>query len=235
MLSTEIAQLDFEGKQIPVCLGCGLPWQNNYNRWRHNPYCDQCRDYNEEEKIECDGYNCNKEYFIEDLYPEIYCFTPWDDEKPDGNLYCQTCIDSGNDDIDHDLFWCSLCERKIACSNGRMYYYRILNSELVCLKCISETLKEGGIAALDDENILESVITEGTPWGMFFNIGELEDEGWETIPNWCDTRFDSSYSEDLANTCKELYEKNLPFIIAYESLSIMGDEGYISIYTKSKC
>ena len=226
---TTPTQLTLAGDTVTVCTRCGLPLsEGTYARYSGD-LCRPCRTEDEEPRT-CD--TCDTEMLEGDLYEESYFFDPWADEESDtGMAYCQKCIDSGG--FDEGTFWCDGCSRQISDSNGRMYYYRILNEcEQVCLRCIETDLLEGGIAALNDEDILDSVIRDGKPWGMFFNRGQLEAAGWEVVPDWDNTRFDESFAEDLANTCRALYEADKPFIIEYESLSISGDEGYITVRTK---
>jgi len=222
-------QLTFTGDTVATCGGCGdVLTRGTYERY-DGDRCRECRAATENEAT-CDG--CDKVLLEGDLYPEAYFFSPWDDDvSSTGLAYCQPCLDSGGGD--DDTFYCDGCGRDISTDNGRMTHYRIFNDgEQVCLKCIMDSLLAGGVSNLDDEDILASVIDDGKPWGMFFDRGQLEAEGWTTEEGWTNKLFNDYDADKLASKCKALYEAGRPFIIAYESLSITGGEGYISVYSK---
>lgn len=229
----EAKQLTTTLDQVRVCHGCGITRTEAEPYYeRMNDLCVPCRLDRDEEREECTG--CEEQTFVNDNYKEWMYFSPFDDEEREtGDVYCQTCLDSGNDDPDGQKFYCDGCNRSIASDTGHMYNYRILNDcEMVCLKCISEELLAGGIAGLNDEDLLEDVFEARNVFGIFFNVGELESEGWTADELWNDRKTETRNLEELGKRCREHHEAGRAFIIEFERMSIMGDEGYITLRTK---
>ncbi len=223
-------QLTMAREEVAVCASCGLPrsWDEPCYE-RANPDCVPCRLRHDEEQEACDS--CEELSF--DTYEEHIWLSPFDDEETaTGFRFCQPCLDQGGNDPDGQQFYCDGCSREIASDNGRMIHYHILNAcEMVCLRCIEEDLKRGGIATLDDEDILTQLFA-GKPFGMFFNVGELEAEGWEPDPLYHDYRLDAGNAIKLGARAHGWHNSGRLIIIGYERLSIMGDEGYVTLYTK---
>lgn len=225
-------QLNLNGDPVPTCTGCGLPLPDDNGpmlRVYSHKKCRTCRANDGEETKECAG--CYAEHLDGDMWHEAYFYSPWDDEPTDTDCaYCETCVDRGL--LDEGTFMCDGCYRQISEDNGRMYYYRRIDDyDILCLRCIENDLKSGGIAAISHET-LRAVTEKGKPFGMFFNVGELEAEGWEPVPGWDNTRFGEERCEELAKVTSDLHNRGMLFIIGYERLSIVGDEGYITLYTK---
>ncbi len=232
-----IAQLALNGTEVRVCTGCGLARDEAVEGYypRQNERCAACRIRDGEELYECDG--CGEDTLDGDLYTEAFYFSPFDDEEREsGFRFCYPCIDQGNDNVDGTEFYCDGCERKIASDNGRMLYYRILNDcEQVCLKCIEEDLKAGGIAAIDDDAILERLFAGDNLFGMFFNVGELEAEGWTPDPLYHDYRCGGGEETvKLGARAHGWHKAGRLIIVGYESLSIIGGVGYVTLFTKEK-
>ena len=219
-------------EQVRVCHGCGIPRNESEPYYeRLNARCVPCRLLAEEEQEHCDG--CDEDAF--DTYSESMFFSPFDDEEQDtGFTFCMPCLDGGRDDPDGERFNCDGCNRDIASTNGRMTHYRILNEcEMVCLKCIEEGLKSGGVAAVGDDDLLADIFNGHKLFGMFFNVGELEDEGWTADPDFHNAVVgDGETMAALGERCRWHHEAGRPFIVEYESLSIIGDEGYITLRVK---
>ena len=220
-------QSTFDGDTVKVCTGCGDALTYKYERY-NGTLCRVCRADTEDE-VTCDG--CDETYLEGDVYEQSMYFDPWQvEEQSTGIRYCQSCIDRGSD-RDEGIFYCEECNRDISDSNGRMYYYRILNEcEQVCLRCIETDLKAGGVAALNDEDLLDKIFAGESLFGMFFNVGELEAEGWVPVEPFNDVRVTSG--KDIGPACRKLFDAEQPFIIGYERMSIMGDEGYVTLFTK---
>lgn len=222
-------QATLEGQTATTCTGCGSPRPDGY---RVHERCDACRKLAGEERRECDA--CEGEHFASDMYEEAFYFSPFDDEeKLSGFAYCLECIDQGADDPDGQVFYCDWCERSIASDNGRMQHYRLLNDcEQVCLRCIETTLKDSGIAGIDGDQTLDEVFA-GKMFGMFFNVGELEAEGWTPDADYHDARIDGlEGARALGKRAEEHHLAGRRIIIGYERLSIIGDEGYVTLFTK---
>lgn len=227
-------QLTLQGDKVMTCKSCGLARPDRATATYTNitnPHCTSCRE--EKGEVWEDCYICQESCLEGDLIAERYHFTPWDEEETEsGFKYCLPCGDEGKGFDYDDVFWCDQCERPIALDNGRMCYYRILNEcEQVCLRCIEETLKAEGIAGIEDGDRLERVFA-GKPFGMFFNVGELEAEGWEPDPLYQDYLLDENTAIKIGARAHGWHKAGRLIIIGYERLSIVGDEGYVTLYTK---
>ncbi len=160
-------------------------------------------------------------------------FSPFDtEEQGTGFFYCDACYEDGSADV--DTFYCDGCSRTISESNGAHGHYRLIGGcELVCLRCIDKTLKREGIAGFPDE--LDELFTGGVLFGMFFNVGELEAEGWIGAPGYTNTFVKGrEQAKALAYMAQSLDEGGRMIIIGYERLSIVGDEGYVTLFSKEQ-
>ena len=93
-------------------------------------------------------------------------------------------------------------------------------------------MKRGGIAAINDNDTLEGVFA-GKLFGMFFNVGELENEGWTPDSLYHDYMVSGERDALKLGARAHGWHKSGRFIIiGYERLSIMGGEGYVTLYTK---
>jgi len=224
------AQTTLEGKKQPVCVGCGCPrppWATDTYTNVLKDRCTTCRLLAGEEQAECDG--CQEWTLEDDLTEQCYYFSPFDDEESGtGFRYCVHCWDQGG--LDEGTFNCERCERQIAEDRGHMTYYRIIDEcEMVCLQCVEEVLQDEGIAGFECE--MEKLFREGALFGMFFNVGEPEADGWER--ELYDVRVAGTEGAMvIADKARELHEDGRRILIGYERLSIMGDEGYVSLYSK---
>ncbi len=217
------AQATFTGEELAVCNGCGTVSDGR---------CDTCRLADGETEEACD--HCEELRFEVNLIPEEVYFSPFDDEPTaTGFKYCSTCYEQGEIESNDETFYCDGCYRDIMQDNGYLSQYRIIGDcEMLCLKCIEETLKSEGIAGFEDE--LDNVLERGKPFGMFFNVGELEGEGWKPVPGFTDHIVSGAYEAALlAELAKEEHEAGRLIIIGYERMSIMGDEGYVTLFSKS--
>jgi hypothetical protein len=191
--------------------------------------CDDCHVYKGHELVECDG-GCDNKNWSEDMYKESFYFSPWDDEPSEsGFTFCQDCMDSGYQD--EDQFYCDWCSRDIATNNGYNSYYRFIEEgSMTCLKCVGDELKDNGLASFEGE--LELVIKGESLFGMFFDVGELEGQGWTAAEGFDNVLIDAGNRASVGDVIKSLNDAGRKVIIGYESLSIMGDEGYITVFSK---
>lgn len=224
-------QLTLKGEKQATCVGCGCARPDYATEAYTNVQedrCSACRAAAGEDTEECDG--CGEATLEGDLCKEGYYFSPFDEEERDTGLkYCRRCLDEYGIP-DEGTFYCSACERQIADSNGHMTYYRIIDDcEQVCLRCIEDILRSHGIAGF--EGALEKLFTEGVLFGMFFNEGELEADGWtRELYNVCIGSTDEAMV--IARKAQELHEAGRLIIIGYERLSICGSEGYVTLFSK---
>lgn len=228
------AQLATDGTEVKVCTDCGMARSEGEGFYPlQNERCAECRIQSGEELAECDG--CETEDFTADMYEEAFFLSPFDEEESKtGFTYCRSCLDQGEDNVDGTQFYCDGCYRDIASDNGHMTHYRILNEcETVCLQCIETDLKAGGVAAIGDDDLLDRMFAGQSTFGMFFDVGELEAEGWTPDPLYTDYHIDGGLSLlKLGARAHGWHKSGRAFIIGYERLSIMGDKGCVTLFTK---
>lgn len=212
-------QLTLTGELMPTCAGCGLPCGE--------PRCDACRVVAGEELEECGG--CQTPTLADDLYGQCYYLGPFEDEETESAFkLCQDCRE-GADDLDEDLFECDGCFRTITDSRGHHMHYRDTEAGRFCLRCVEETLKAEGLAGFEDK--LEGLFAGNSLFGMFFNVGELEAEGWVAASGYSDRRIgEQADALALGAVARALHEAGERIIVGYERLSIVGDEGYVTLY-----
>ncbi len=198
--------------------------------------CWACGDY---------GYATGRDKAYNVVPVEVYD-SPWDtvpaiiwlhdsERRPVPYDIAESClwaIDSGHL-TDFHYFDCDACNRMVIVrcpQNGWQSYSRIVNDcEQWCLACVESTLKEEGIAGFPGE--LEELCESGHLFGMFFNVNELENEGW--LATEYRTFIDREESAmRLATEAKRLHEQGRLIIIGYESLAIGGSEGYVTLFSK---
>ena len=220
-------QLTLTGEEAKVCTRCGTPRIIEYGIY-NGDHCRTCRADDEETK---DCSSCDTPTLELDLYAEHIYMTPWDEEEePTGFVYCQSCIDQGRDREEH--FYCDGCSRDIMESRGMVTFYRILNDcEQICLKCIQDELEEGGVAGVQDDGDTLRNFFRGKLFGMFFNVGELEEKGWRAVPFFGDRMIaDRDDARTIGRIAERLHKRGHAFILGYERLSTLGDEGWVTLY-----
>lgn len=153
-------------------------------------------------------------------FREIYD-SPYDIE-PEYHDLCEHCLDYFH------TFVCGWCDREIRQENSNGHiFYRKLGCSIVCLECYEAEILESGlpIDSFDGQRID----------GMFFsnNNNEPLSHGWEKVEGYDHffIRSDSSI-EEYHNKAIELIREGWLVVTGYESLSIMGDEGYVTMFKK---
>lgn len=173
-------------------------------------FCDMCGDSVHEDDTTC---------------VEIYD-SPFD-QYTDCAIACERCAD----DEYSESFECLECGRRIrysspshpAHSNGRE-----VEDDILCLSCYEEMLLEEGV---DAHSFLIRIIS-----GMFFSSNniELTDAGWEVVEDYEDFYISENTKDEYCNKALALIDKGYMIINAYERLSILGDEGMVSMFCKKK-
>ena len=116
--------------------------------------------------------------------------------------------------------------------NGWNSYVRIINDcDQWCLACVEATLKKEGIAGFPDE--LEELLKYGRLFGMFFNVNELESEGWVATEYRTFVSGEESAMQ-IAKEASKLHDQGQLIVIGYESLAITGSEGYVTLFSKER-
>lgn len=195
-----------------------------------------------------DTTECNEFY-------NLYCFTelmidpefysrPFD-TAPDGLLYsCWFAVDCMRGSVyskDFAYFDCDCCNRTICeqnPSNGWMSQGRFYPDDdscsMICNKCFEEEMFEKGV---DVSEVLRCRTIPGT----FFVTSELEEKGFFEVEDMQDVlvgagRFGSQDESVFFNLLadKEAALKDHIVVFNYESMSIGGMGGYISVWAKPK-
>ena len=203
-----------------------------------------------EKTVRC--YECDRERPINLMDSYELFDTPWDDEgtlsylcndefghaenmrndneEPyDSWKYYESCSEVLRDGswADFRYFDCEGCYRTVCeqnPKNGWHVQYRIENEcEQICLKCFQDQILEYGVS--------RDVIENGEISGLFFNYNDPLLEGWD---KFIDYRFiNSGDSKDrLLDEVLENIDNGYKVVIGYESMSIGGLEGSVSVYRK---
>jgi len=176
--------------------------------------------------------------------------TPWDDTprilyvckempqemKDSYNMqYRESCEELLTDSswADFRYFECDECGRFICEQNPRNGWhvqYReldhghaILDYAKVCLKCYESMMFEDGLT--DDD------LEAGKLSGMFFNDSELEEHGFQKIPEFDYVHVTSeTKAKQIIERAKILKASGHKVVINYESMAIGGLEGYVTLW-----
>lgn len=236
---TEQATLDGATRRIPV-------------RHRFDPPVAALRQALEAVRHECwacgdNGYAIDRERAYNVRPVEVYD-DPWATEpdiiwchdserRPvpyDVAPSCMGAIESGHL-TDFHYFMCDACYRTVIVRcprNGWHSYARIINEcEQWCLACVEDTLRAEGIAGFPAE--LEELFESGRLFGMFFNDGDLEGDGWAATGYRTFVNNEES-AIALATKVRRLHGEGRLVIIGYESLAIGGSEGYVTLFSKER-
>ena len=233
---TEQVTLNGATKRIPV-------------RYRFDQPVSKLRRALEAVRHECwtcgdNGYEVNRERGYNVRAIEVYD-DPWSDVPdiiyahdsewwPVPYNVAQTCAEATEspDITDFHYFMCDACYRQVIVrcpSNGWHTYSRIINDcDQWCLRCVEDTLKTEGIAGFEAE--LEELFEQGRLFGMFFNVGELEAEGWTPERHAFIDSEDGA--KELAGQARLLHEQGRRIIIGYEALAIGNSEGHVTLFSK---
>lgn len=200
----------------------------------------------EVESIECD--QCGGWFILPDekLHPELrrihidnqsirfrreeLYHSAFDDEPEQVTRYF--CSDECNtkfyDCSDEQYFTCEDCYRTIATMAGRNNQYRVVDdSSMVCLRCYEQDILENGIPR---EKFEEKRIS-----GMFFSGDNNEPlaAGYEINPKFSNAFIQSQDSIDrYCATALKFIDRGYRVVTGYERLSIVGDEGYVTMFVK---
>lgn len=176
-------------------------------------------------ETECDC--CSTRQASSDYQVSAYD-TPWDDEPRDLDFCSEECEVAYLYSDDFAYSHCAECGRLICQQNpknGWHWQFRDdYSGEPVCLKCYEELVVDKGTLEIDEDKW-----ENGNIPGMFHDDGELEDWGYEQ-----DREYHSEKPEVVYNRVKELDEQGYKCLVNYESISIVGDGGWFSLWKKPK-
>ena len=159
----------------------------------------------------------------DNIVKEIQYRDPYDEEGREIELHegCQELWE------EEQQFWCNYCCRFLPEDDGGMKYYRIVEvgegvGEMKCLKCYEEDILENGMS--------EKEFKKGTIPGMFGL--DVESYGYMSVKDYNNILVNRKKVEDLSNKALELMDEGYKVVCVYESLSVIGEEGYVSLYVK---
>jgi hypothetical protein len=170
---------------------------------------------------------CGEKEIIEN-YSSVPRYQSPFDKEPEIEGYCSDeCLDHSESSSwgDFTYQWCDSCERSIIqrCpSNGWHEYFRYSENGATCLQCYQDDLIENGVKAESFEN--------GEINGMFFDDGDLKKAHYQNVG---DFYLGSDYRvNDYCSKALWLIKRGFKVITNYESLSICGTEGHVSLWIK---
>lgn len=171
---------------------------------------------------------CGEKDSIEEYSNVSQYNSPWD-KVPALNQYCgEECLQNSEDSSfsDWSYQYCEECNKDIiirCSSNGYHGYFRYSEEHgQECLKCYQERLFQDGIS--------EESLERGTLEGSFFDDGELKKEGFTQYQEYFVKG--TTGAKSVCQNALALLKQGKKIIINYEGLSILGDEGSISLWTK---
>lgn len=185
-------------------------------------------DFKKENKMECN--NCWKEIERKPIVEEVYD-TPGDN-APEEKYFCsEECKEEYLFGGDFAYFDCIGCKRRICEQNpAQGYFIQYRQAEdgyQICLRCYEEDILKNGC---NKQKFIDGVVP-----GMFFSYGnpELSAAGYSEVPGFdCYFVNGKESRQKLCQTAIDLIESGYKVIVAYENLSTMGDEGYVTLYKK---
>jgi hypothetical protein len=173
------------------------------------------------------SFCCEKEV-IEEFSKVGQYNSPWD-KVPASNGYCgEECLQNSEDSYysDYAYQYCEGCSKNIIIrcpSNGWHEYFRYSKEHgQECLKCYQERLFKNGIS--------EESLEKGTLEGSFFDDSDLEKEGFKKYDDYFVKG--TTGAKSICLKALALINKGKKILVNYERLSILGDEGSISLWIK---
>lgn len=157
---------------------------------------------------------------------EVYD-TPWDDKARLVQFCCNKCEEAYLDESDFCYRYCDDCGRLICVrnpANGYQTHFRDVDDgpcEEICLKCYQDRMIANGLT-------YEQIQAKACP-GMFFDTEALEAAGYQKmVPAML---VNSKTRRDLTLEALKLYDGH-KVLFDWERLSIVGNEGWVSVWAK---
>jgi hypothetical protein len=166
---------------------------------------------------------CGKSTTKKQIYElnKVDIFLPFKNAPSDTVWICEYCENGA------DIFHCEGCSRTVFETNGHMINYRIVHGDTqLCLRCFEAEYLEQGMALFEDEKPMGL-------HGMFFSQGDPEPltAGYTYHERSIFVRHDPT---PVIKDVLKLMDEGYKVVIGYERLSIVGDEGWISIFKKKE-
>jgi len=138
--------------------------------------------------------------------------------------FCSTaCYESWRESDEVET--CEICGKLIRTSKGHHYNFRDINGGYICLACYMTDILANGVSK---QSFIDRTLS-----GMFFDSGDLENAGYIPIPEYEYFAVGSKYSIDrYCNAALEYIDKGYKVVTEYDDLSIMGNEGFVSMHVK---
>lgn len=180
----------------------------------------------------CECLNCSfsrKVKLARHSYDAEVYETPWDDTPKVKHFCGDECREVYLYSGDFAYQECDRCGRLICQQNprnGYMWQFRDLNDfEQVCLCCYEHMILEDGCD--------RAKFASGQLPGMFFDWGnpEMAEAGYYPVPGY-ENKFIRGSGSEACAVAVDLIDRGGKVICAYESMSICGGEGFISLYCK---
>lgn len=145
------------------------------------------------------------------------------------------CDDCHLEDENHEFaYWlCSYCDRYICQRNpGNGYqgwFKRDVLEDLMCCACYqTKTLKDG--------QPREEFMSEPSGYhylqGEFYDDADLEQAGYSKVPKFIHVKMTRAQSADYCEHADKLCGRGAAVVTQYQNLSILGDEGYVTMWSR---
>lgn len=175
---------------------------------------------------------CEKEFGFPAPYSKDVYNTPWE-VTSHVHSYCSEECEQADSPGYYDFapIHCDMCGRDIIernPANGYMYQFRDLDGAEVCLKCYEEHILENGV----DIEVFE----KGQVAGMFFSGDNSEpiEAGYEKVEDYDDVKVNDGNKQAFLKKCIDLINDGYKVLVGYERMSIIGDEGFVTMWRKKK-
>ena len=162
------------------------------------------------------------------MYKRQLYSTPWD-KKPNIACFCNDeCEQAYTDEGDFSYQTCSTCGRDICVrnpSNGYLYQFRDADSDgdhEICLQCYQNRYIKSGLS-------LDEINADKIP-GIFFDTDALLDAGY--VKQESRIKVHSGNVSEVRDIALQYVNQDAKVLYDYDSMSILGDEGYINIWVR---
>lgn len=226
-------QLTISGGKIPIR-------RNVFD----GPSIEELRATIEETRVPC--WTCERERTPRAMIELEVFDSPWAeagrtiyvcrDGKPESR-YVESCYEALTDPgvTDFGYFECGPCGRLVIVrcpSNGWHAYQREAEDEAgefigyVCLACYERALFEEGCP--------RGAFEAGRIPGMFCDPSQLRDHGFEIVDGYKDYYISGDRARTFCDHALTLIDRGQLVIVDYERLSITGDEGTVTLWSKPR-
>lgn len=178
----------------------------------------------------CDGtfecYSCGDNCVWEDGEARQAEFfdNPHSDKSVTGYL-CDDCVDGSSHLVEFGYDPCESCDRYI-CNRNPRNGYQTWFRQGVCCACYQEEMLERGQPLSDFEGVSSGVK------GDFYDDCDLIKAGYAVVAGSTNVKVTNAQARAYRQTALSFVQAGDAIITQYVSLSILGDEGYVTMWRR---